>query len=413
MKSLLFSTTCAVVLVLSILPKPLQSQCIESEGKLYGYDGTNCLNTVLTAVPFLRMVSDARSGAMGDAGIAISTDANAIQFNASKLAFAQQGMGFGISYTPWLQSTGFSNLSLISFSGFTQLGSGQALGFGLKHFSLGALPLVTTSGLPLNNGETTELEFAIAYARRFSNRFSAAITGKLIYSDLAEGLVLGGGSVATAETVGALDLSFTYQTPLYLPSIESGLRLGLAFSNLGSKITYSNSTVKEYLPANVGLGAAWELKLDDRNALTIIADVNKLMVPTPCRDSGANCDRNGNGIPDFKEFSPLSGVFQSFGDAPEGSIEETQELMYSLGLEYWFDQQLALRAGYFSESLTKGSRKYVTMGVGFKYQSIGLNLSYLTMAEIPSNPINNTWRFSLLFDFDFTFIRNRNPLTES
>lgn len=410
MKSLLLRTTYLVVLAISLLPAQLASQCIQSEGQLYNYDGTNCRNTVFTAVPFLRIVSDARSGAMGDAGIATSTDANAIQFNASKLALAKQGMGFGFSHTPWLRSGGFRNSSLTYLSGFTQLGRGQALGFGLKRFSLGAIPLTNTSGNSLNNGETNEVEFALAYAKKFSNRFSAAITGKLIYSDMAQGLVSPTGRVGEAETVGALDLSFTYQTPISLPNIESGLRIGLTFSNLGSKIAYSGSVIKEYLPANVGLGAAWEWKIDDRNALTITGDVNKLMVPTPCGDSGANCDRNANGIPDFKEFSPLSGAFQSFGDAPGGFNEETQELLYSLGLEYWFNQQFALRGGYFSESLTKGNRKYITMGMGVKYQSIGLNLSYLRMAEMPRNPINNTWRFSVLFDFDFTFIRSKKPL---
>ena len=236
MKISVLGTTIRLVLTLCVLPSILQGQCLENEGRLWNYDGTSCRNTVFTAVPFLRTVADARSGAMGDAGIAISTDANAMQFNASKLAFAKQGMGFGISHTPWLQSTGFSNISLTYLSGFTQLGKGQALGFGFRYFSLGALPLVNTSGVPLNNGETNEVEFAIAYAKKFSHGFSAAITGKLIYSDLAEGIVLTGGNVATAETVGALDLSFTYQTPLSLPNLESGLRLGLAFSNLGSKI---------------------------------------------------------------------------------------------------------------------------------------------------------------------------------
>lgn len=413
MNCLLLRTNCLVVLALSLFTSPLASQCIQSGGKLYSYDGTNCRNTVFSAVPFLRIVSDARSGGMGDAGIAISTDANAMQFNASKLAFAKQGMGFGISHTPWLRSKKFRGPSLNYLSGFTQLGKGQVLGFGMKHLWLGAIPLVNTSGTFLNNGETTEVEFALAYAKKIIGNFSAAITGKLIYSNLTEGLVLSGGSVANAETVAALDLSFTYQTPVSLPNLESGLRIGLAFSNLGSKMTYSDSAIEEYLPANIGLGLAWEWKLDDRNALTITGEVNKLMVPTPCRDSGANCDRNGNGIPDFKEFSPLSGAFQSFGDAPNGSYEEAEELMYSAGLEYWFNQQFALRGGYFAESLFKGSRKYITMGMGVKFQSIGLNLSYLTMAEIPSNPINNTWRASLLFDFDFTFIREREPLGAS
>ena len=410
MNSLLLRTTCLVVLALSLLPAQLASQCIESDGWFYNYDGTDCRRTVFTAVPFLRMIADARSGAMGDAGIAISTDANAMQFNASKLAFAQQGMGFGISHTPWLRSGGFRSSSLTYLSGFTQLGGGQALGFGLKHFSLEAIPLFNTSGMELNNGETTEVEFALAYAKKITNKFSAAISGKVIYSNLAEGLVLSTGGITDTEIVGALDLSFTYQTPISLPKLESGLRLGLAFSNLGSKITYTNSAIKEYLPANIGLGAAWEVKLDDRNALTITGDVNKLMVPTPCRDSGANCDRNGNGIPDFKEFSPLSGAFQSFDDAPGGFNEETRELMYSVGLEYWLDQQFALRGGYFSEAATKGGRKYLTLGMGLKYQIIGFNLSYQRMVEVPRNPVNNTWRFSLLFDFDFTFIRKRKPL---
>ena len=205
------------------------------------------------------------------------------------------------------------------------------------------------------------------------------------------------GELIEPGVAGAADVSFTYRTEIDMNNMDSDLTFGLAISNIGSKITYTNSTNRDFLPTNLGLGAAWDIKLDEFNTLTFAADVNKLLVPTPCQ--GTDCDLDNNDIPDFKEQSPIGGIFSSFSDAPEGFSEELRELMFSFGAEYWYDQQFAVRAGYYSEHVQKGARKYFTVGLGLKYNIFGLNFSYLIPTTNQRNPLDNTLRFSLLFDF--------------
>lgn len=399
MKNLLRHTTWSVIFMFLASATSLNAQCIQARGKLYGLDGVSCTNAIVTAVPFLRIVSDARSGAMGDAGIAISADANAIHFNASKIAFAAEGMSFAANYTPWLRSLEEEGIHLAHFTGFKKIDELQAIGFGLRYFSAGQLEFIATNGEPLNIGKANEFEFTLAYARKVGDHFSAGISGKFIYSNLAVGRPLNVGDIRSAGMAGAADISFTYETRADVQHWKSNLRMGLVLANIGSKMSYNKSLNREYLPANLGLGAAWEMQLDDFNALTLTADVNKLMVPTPCPHDNAACDQNGNGHPDFKEYSSLGGIFKSFGDAPEGFTEELRELMYSLGMEYEYKNLLAIRAGYLTESITKGGRTFFTTGLGFKYKVVGLNLSYLYSISDLAHPLDNTLRFSLLFDF--------------
>lgn len=375
--------------------------CIEGEGgKFFNLGGGPCVNTVVTAVPFLRIVADARSGGMGDAGIAISPDANAMHFNASKLVFAEQDFSVSATYTPWLRSLGLNDVYLAYLSGYSKIGQSdlQALGFSLRFFSLGSIQFTDENGSALDIGRPNELELAFAYSRKLTDKFSAAVTGKFIYSDLASGQTVQGEAIE-AGIAGAADVSFTYTTPVELKNSDSELTLGLALTNLGSKITYTNSLNRDFLPANLGIGAAWNIELDDYNSITFATDINKLMVPTPCQGEAADCDTDGDGILDYKEASSISGIFSSFGDAPEGFEEELRELMYSFGIEYWYDKQFAVRAGYFSEHSQKGNRKYLTLGLGLKYNVFGLNFSYLVPTTNQQNPLDNTLRFSLLFDF--------------
>lgn len=399
MKNLLCNTTLAVIFVLLASATALNAQCILARGRLYGLDGVSCTNAIVTAVPFLRIVSDARSGAMGDAGIAISADANAIHFNASKIAFAAADMSLTANYTPWLRSMAAEGIHLAHLTGFKKIDDRQAIGFGWRYFSPGQLEFRGTNGEPLNIGKAKDLEFTLAYARKISDHFSAGISGKFIYSTLAVGQPLIVGDIRSAGVAGAADLSFTYETRADLQNWVSNLRIGLVLANIGSKMSYNKSIHREYLPANLGLGAAWEMQLDDFNAITLTADVNKLMVPTPCPSDNSACDRDGNGRFDYKEYSSLGGIFKSFGDAPEGFREELRELMYSLGVEYWHKKQLAIRAGYFTESILKGGRTFFTTGLGFKYKVVGLNLSYMYMISDLAHPLDNTLRFSVLFDF--------------
>lgn len=373
------------------------TQCYEGEdGTFFNLDGTPCTNTVVTAVPFLRIISDARSGAMGDAGIAISADPNAMHFNASKLAFAEEDLAVSATYTPWLRALGLNDVYLAYLTAYKKLDDLQTLGFGLRYFSLGSIQFTDPNGQPLNTGRPNEFEVALAYSRKLSENFSAALTGKFIFSNLAAGQIVEGETIEPG-IAGAADLSFTYRNEIDLNNADSELTLGLALSNIGSKITYTNSLNRDFLPANFGLGAAWKVDFDEYNSLTIATDINKLLVPTPCQ--GDNCDEDGDGRADWKDQSPIEAIFTSWSDAPEGFQEELREFTYSVGLEYWYDQQFAVRAGYFSEHVQKGNRKFLTVGLGLKYNIFGLNFSYLIPTTNQRNPLDNTLRFSLIFDF--------------
>lgn len=376
-----------------------QSVCLKGvDGKWYLLDGvTPCPNTIITAVPFLRIVADARSGALGDAGIAISPDANAMHFNDSKLVFAEKNLGVSATYTPWLRALGLNDVYLAYLTGYYKPSDEQAFGMSLRFFSLGEINFTDINGEPLGNGRPREWEVKVSYSRKLSEKFSAGIGAKFVNSNLASGQTVGGQEI-TIGRAGAADVSFTYETPLDLQNIESNLRLGLAVTNIGSKITYTNAANEErdFIPTNLGIGGSWELQFDEHNSLSFIADFNKLLVPTPCFE---NCDTDQDGIPDWKEDGPIEGIFSSFSDAPGGFNEELQEIMLSFGAEYWYDRLFAVRAGYYTEAQTKGARRFITVGLGLKYNIFGLNFSYLVPTTNQRNPLDNTLRFSLMFDF--------------
>ena len=376
----------------------VNAQCYQGEdGRYYNLDGTPCTNTVVSAVPFLRIISDARSGAMGDAGIAVSADPNAMHFNASKLVFSDQSLGLAATYTPWLRSIGLNDVYLAYLTGFKKINDLQTVGFGLRYFSLGSIQFTDPNGTPLNTGRPNEFEISGAYARKLSEKLSAAVTGKFIYSNLAAGNIVN-GEVIEPGIAGAADFSMTYKTPIKVSKGESDLTIGLAITNIGSKITYTNSLFRDFLPANFGLGGAWTINFDTHNSLTFTTDINKMLVPTPCQ--GLDCDQDKDGRADYKDVSPVSAIFSSWADAPEGLSEEIKEFTYSVGTEYWYDKQFAVRAGYFSEHRQKGNRKFFTVGLGLKYNLFGLNFSYLVPTTSRRNPLDNTLRFSMLFNFN-------------
>ena len=376
----------------------VNAQCYQGEdGRYYNLDGTPCTNTVVSAVPFLRIISDARSGAMGDAGIAVSADPNAMHFNASKLVFSDQSLGLAATYTPWLRSIGLNDVYLAYLTGFKKINDLQTVGFGLRYFSLGSIQFTDPNGTPLNTGRPNEFELSGAYARKLSEKLSAAVTGKFIYSNLAAGNIVN-GEVIEPGIAGAADFSMTYKTPIKVSKGESDLTIGLAITNIGSKITYTNSLFRDFLPANFGLGGAWTFNFDTHNSLTFTTDINKMLVPTPCQ--GLDCDQDKDGRADYKDVSPVSAIFSSWADAPEGLSEEIKEFTYSVGTEYWYDKQFAVRAGYFSEHRQKGNRKFFTVGLGLKYNLFGLNFSYLVPTTSRRNPLDNTLRFSMLFNFN-------------
>lgn len=362
-------------------------------------DGGPCVNTLITSVPFLRIIPDARSAAMGDAGIGLSPDPNAMHFNASKLAFATEDMSVSATYSPWLRSVGLQDVYMAYLSGYKKLDNLQALGASLRYFSLGDIAFTDDQGMSLGNGRPNEFEINLAYARKLADNFSAALTGKFIYSNLAAGQQVESVDI-TAGTAGAVDISFTYMSEIPLGEAMSGLTIGAAITNLGSKISYTRSEFRDFLPANFGLGAAWDVDFDDYNRLTFAVDINKLLVPSPRHLEDPEYDVDQNGIADHREKSLFSGVFGSWGDAPNGFSEEMKEFMFSFGAEYWYDQQFAVRAGYYYENPIKGNRQFLTAGLGLKYNVFGLNVSYLIPTSNQRSPLDNTLRFSLIFNFE-------------
>lgn len=384
----------------------IQYKCIDGRG--YSYDpitgqrfptNEDCANAVTSAVPFLRIVPDARGGAMGDVGIATSADPNGMHYNQSKLAFANKKVSIAATYTPWMRNLGLQDVYLAYLAGYVQLDEFQTVGLGLRYFSLGDIEFTNEDGASLGQGRPNEFEVTGAYARKLSDKFSAAIGAKFIYSNLASGQRVDGTEIKPG-VAGAADLSLTYKTEIRSSDNPSELTIGAAVTNLGSKITYTNSVNRDYIPTNLGIGVAWKFNLDEFNTLTFTSDLNKLLVPTPTPEIDLDNGGAGDGIPDYKQLSSIRGVFKSFGDAPGGFTEEIKEITGGIGAEYWYDDQFAVRMGYFYENRSKGNRKYFSVGLGVKYNIFGLNFSYLVPTTNQRNPLDNTLRFSLLFDFD-------------
>ncbi|MCS7035334.1 MAG: type IX secretion system outer membrane channel protein PorV [Saprospiraceae bacterium] len=382
----------------------LQAQLLPRcrDGKGYSYNpvtgaliptGEKCANSVTSAVPFLRIAPDARGGAMGDVGIATSADPNGMHYNQSKLAFADKNLAVSATYTPWMRNLGLQDVYLAYLSAYKRLDDLQTVGASLRYFSLGDIEFTDENGGSLGQGRPNELEVALAYSRKLSKKFAAAVGAKFIYSNLATGQIVEGNEIRPGVAGGA-DVSLTYRTPMKLTRAGGEFTFGAAVSNLGSKITYTRSANRDYIPTNLGLGFAWKFNLDAHNTLTFTTDLNKLLVPTPRPD----IDEDGDGIPDYKQYSSIRGIFVSFSDAPGGFSEELKEINIGAGAEYWYDNQFAVRAGYFYEHYSKGNRKYFSVGLGVKYNVFGVNFSYLVPTTNQRNPLDNTLRFSLLFD---------------
>ncbi|NIG52011.1 type IX secretion system outer membrane channel protein PorV [Chitinophaga sp. Cy-1792] len=359
------------------------AQRIDSTGQL---DGRT--NTINTAVPFLRITPDARSGAMGDVGLAISPDASSMYFNLSKIPFADVKSSVAVTYTPWLKEL-VNDVFLATVSGYTKLNDNEAISGSLRYFSLGTINFRDITNTDQGNFHPREFALDAGYARKLNEHFGIGLTGRYIYSNLAGGQTINDQTIRPGKAFAA-DVSGFYTKDFEKDDgTVNKLSVGLAITNIGTKISYTSSAQnKDFLPTNFGLGAAYTLSLDEMNTLTWALDINKLMVPTP--------DTSGN----YRNKSSIEGMFSSFGDAPGGLKEELQELMYSLGMEYWYNKQFAVRAGYFNENKNKGNRKYFTAGVGIKYDIFGINFSYLVPSGsgIQRNPLSNTLRFTLTFD---------------
>lgn len=378
------------------------------KGCVVDNNGQCISNTLLTAVPFLRIAPDARSGAMGDAGIALSPNSNTMHYNASNMVFAEDQSGFSFTYTPWLSNLNLDDIFLMYTSGYYKIDDNQTVGAAIRFFSLGDIEFTDQSGGSLGTGRPREAEFSLAYARKLGDKLSASLTGKYIFSNLASGQQVNGIDISTGQSFAA-DIGLNYRTKANVGSYKGEWSFGLAATNIGSKIAYTRDAIRDFIPSNLGLGTALTLEFDKYNTMTFALDFNKLLVPTPItrfilNEDGTlsdndEYDTDGNGIADYREKPLFQGILGSFTDAQGGFREEIKEIAWSLGFEYWYDKQFAFRGGYYHESVEKGNRRYFTVGAGIKYNVFGIDFSYLIPSSAIPNPLDNTLRFSLLFDF--------------
>lgn len=360
--------------------------------------GQPCVNTIVTSVPYLRLITDARSGGMGDNRLTLTPDANAIFYNSSKLAFVDRKFGFAGGFTPWLRALGLKNVWLGNFSGYLSIDQSQTIGVSLRRFSLGTIQFTDENGQPLGSSKPFETDFALSYNRQLGEQFAAGLTLKYIYSKLADGQTVDGKAIMPGKAV-ASDISFTYRAPI---ANFAELTLAGVVSNLGSKIKYTESSIGDYIPANLGVGGGLRFIIADGFWIHTALDINRLLVPTPPGGDPFNPENAGGGnpdIPDYKEKSVMAAALGSFGDAPGGFKEEMQENTYSFGTEIHL-KYASLRFGRFNEHKTKGNRKFLTYGIGANYDKyVALDFSCLIALTQERHPLDRTYRLSLLVNF--------------
>jgi len=356
---------------------------------------------ITTGVPFLLIAADARSGGMGDIGVATSSDAFAQQWNPAKYAFAISKQGVGITYTPYLSNL-VNDIFLGNLTYYNRINERSAVAASFRYFSLGDIELRDTFDQEPLIQSPNEFTFDVSYALRLSDRFSMAVAGRYLRSDLK---IQASNEDATAAGSFAVDIAGYYQSEeIAYNDFDGRWRAGFNVSNVGPKIKYDEVGQENFLPTNLGVGAGFDFILDQYNKVGVNLELNKLLVPTP-----PDLDVNGDGeiteeeqsqaIQDYQDISFFSGIFQSFGDAPDGFSEELKEFTWALGAEYWYQDVFAFRTGYFNESEEKGSRKFLSLGAGFKYTAINIDISYLFSTSKVRSPLEGTLRFGLTFNF--------------
>ncbi|WP_136668832.1 type IX secretion system outer membrane channel protein PorV [Flavobacterium sp. H122] len=359
---------------------------------------------ITTAVPFLLIAADARAAGQGDMGVATSPDAFSQQYNPAKYAFSLKKQGVSVSYTPYLTEL-VSDMSLGQLTYFNRINERSAFAASFRYFGLGEIELRENPDDPGNIVKPNELAIDGSYSLQLSDKFSMAVAGRYIRSNLRIPSATGDASAANSF---AVDVAGYYESSEVAYSDFNGRwRAGFNLQNMGPKISYDGDVERSsnFLPANFKLGGGFDFIFDEYNKLSTSLEFNKLLVPTPQKVK----DLNNDGTIDSTEYQAaadayngtgwVSGMFKSFGDAPDGFSEEVKEVNWAAGLEYWYQDSFALRGGYFNESKDKGSRKFATLGAGFKYTSIKVDVSYLFSMSKVKNPLENTLRFSLTFNF--------------
>ena len=359
-------------------------------------DPKDIFNPVSHGVTSLAIAPDSRGGGMGDIGAATDPDVNSQYWNPAKYPFTISRAGLAVSYTPWLRKL-VNDIDLAYVAGYYRIGDWQAISASLRYFSLGEVPITGSVGEQLSSISPYEMAVDVAYSRMLSQRFSAAVALRFIYSDLAYNRDEG---MRPGKAFGA-DIALFYSDYIMLGQRECMINWGLNLSNIGSKISYDGGNSSEFLPTNFRTGVSLMVPIDNYNIISISADVNKLMVPTrPMQQEGeSEVEYQERLDEEYRDLSPIKGIFTSWSDAPGGFKEELREFTWGLGLEYSYNNQFKVRGGYHWEDASKGNRKYFSVGAGFSMSVFSLDAAYL-ISTAQSNPLDQTLRFSLAFDMD-------------
>lgn len=366
---------------------------------VFAQDKMDMFNPVNTSVTSQTIAPDARAAGMGDVGVATDPDVNSQYWNPAKYPFCISRAGVSLNYTPWLRQL-VSDMDLAYLSGYYRIGDYSAVSASLRYFSLGEVMTDYDSTTGESSGMTInpyEMSFDVAYSLMLSEKFSIAAAVRWIYSDLTYDYT----EDTSPGSAFAADLACYYNDYINIGARECQLGIGLNISNIGSKITFGGDDNSEFIPTNMRLGVALMVPIDEYNRFTIAADANKLLVPTyPKQEEGESTEAYQQRVQkDYYDVSSISGIFKSFGDAPGGFKEELQEVNWSVGAEYVYNDKFTLRAGYHHESENKGNRKYFTVGAGFRMSAFSLDCGYV-IATAKSNPLDQTLRFTLGFDMD-------------
>lgn len=365
---------------------------------LFAQQNNGEMNVIHTVVPFLIIAPDSRAGGMGDAGVATSPDVNSMHWNPAKFAFIDGKGGAGLSYAPWLRNL-VPDINIAYLTGYKRIDRKQVISGGLLYSSLGDIEFRDEySPDPTMIFKANEFAFELGYSRLLTDNFSGGIAFRYINSNLTGGVPLSGGAETKPGRSFAADISGYYQKDISIFDKDGLMAFGLNFSNLGSKMSYSDDQTSDFIPMNMRLGGSGTILLDSYNSITLTLDLNKLLVPTPPIYYNKALSDSIVAGKDPNVSVPVA-IFQSFYDAPGGFKEEMHEISYALGVEYWYNNQFAIRTGYFHEHETKGNRKYFTAGAGFRMKSFSLDFSYL-MPLVQNHPLARTLRFSLAFDFN-------------
>lgn len=365
----------------------------------FAQDKLDMFNPVNTSVTSQTIAPDARAAGMGDVGVATDPDVNSQYWNPAKYPFCISRAGVALNYTPWLRQL-VSDMDLAYLAGYYRIGDYSAVSASLRYFSLGEVMTDYDSATGESSGMTInpyEMSFDVAYSLMLSEKFSLAAAVRWIYSDLTYNYT----DDTSPGSAFAADIACYYNDYINIGARECQLGIGLNISNIGSKISFGGSEDSEFIPTNMRLGFALMVPIDEFNRFTIAADANKLLVPTyPKLEDGESSEAYDQRVQkEYYDVSSISGIFKSFGDAPGGFKEELQEINWSVGAEYVYNDKFTLRAGYHHESENKGNRKYFTVGAGFRMSAFSLDCGYV-IATAKSNPLDQTLRFTLGFDMD-------------